>query len=111
MNPLPPETVEHLYPVLLIITALVVGQVGVVGGLWRLFRWLLGQIDERIGAALHVDKLKPIITPIVAEAVGRNFEYINRSVMDLKGEATRAADSAAAAHRRLDVIGAPRTVP
>ena len=113
---MPPEiTGPHFYTITAVVVALLAGQVAVLIGFYKLLEWFWNQVDKRLDARLDskigVDALNRTVEPIVEKAVGRNFEHINRSVMDLKGEATRASDSAAAAHRRLDAIGAPRTVP
>ena len=46
MSDLPPAAVEHLYPVLVIIGAVVSSVVALLIGLWSGFRWLKGQIRE-----------------------------------------------------------------
>ncbi len=105
---LPQSAQDHLYPVLLIVGLAIFLQAGIIAALWRLFRWLLGQMDERIALSLHEDKLKPLITPIVTDAVSHSFEHVNGAVIDLSKDVGRAMDRAEAAHRRLDLLAVPR---
>ena len=46
MNDLSPDTVAHLYPVMVNLALCIMGMVSLITGLWVGFKWLHRQIEE-----------------------------------------------------------------
>ena len=78
MTELPPDAVQHLYPVLLILTAVVVSFFSLLGGLWAGFRWLKGQIKETAE-----ELLRPVVERIAI--VERTADAAHRRIDELVG--------------------------
>ena len=78
MNSLPPEAVEHLYPVLSLIVALLAGLAVLIGGLWGGFVWLRGQIKE-----VATDLLRPVVERLAM--VERTADAAHRRIDEIVG--------------------------
>ena len=78
MTPLPPDAVDHLYPVLLLFTAMIAALAAMVGGLWAGFRWLKGQIRETAE-----EMLRPVVERIAL--VERTADAAHRRIDEIVG--------------------------
>jgi len=84
--------------------------VAVVAVFWRVFRWLLDRIDERFKAAIRSEEFEHVVDKRVSAAFAGATEPLMAGQRMLSRELGAVEGMAKAAHRRLDAIGAPRTV-
>jgi len=76
VNSLPPDAVDHLYPVLMIVVALFAAFSFLIGGLWAGFRWLKGQIKETAEELLRPVVERIAIVERTADAAHRRIDEI-----------------------------------
>ena len=78
MTDLPPDSIAHLYPFLVLFSVVVASFAAMVGGLWAGFRWLKGQIKETAE-----ELLRPVVERIAL--VERTADAAHRRIDEIVG--------------------------